>query len=95
MFWNTGTLVGALLGTAIDPRTYGLDAAIPAAFVAILFPMLRERVPRRAAIVGALVCLTLIPFTPVGVPILCATVGILFGIPDPDRDATNAGEVPA
>jgi 4-azaleucine resistance transporter AzlC len=86
VFWNTGTLVGALLGTAIDPRTYGLDAAIPAAFVAILFPLLRERVPRRAAIAGALVCLALIPFTPVGVPILCATVGVLFGIPTPEGD---------
>ncbi|MEY4175094.1 MAG: hypothetical protein RI900_2259, partial [Actinomycetota bacterium] len=29
------------------------------------------------------VCLVLIPFVPVGVPILCATVGVLFGIPDP------------
>ncbi len=83
VFWNAGTLVGALLGTAIDPRTYGLDAAIPAAFVAILFPLLRERVPLRAAIAGAVVCLALIPFTPVGVPILCATVGVLFGIPEP------------
>lgn len=83
VFWNAGTLLGALLGTAIDPRTYGLDAAIPAAFVAILFPMLRERVPRRAALTGAVVCLALIPFVPVGVPILCATVGVLFGIPDP------------
>ncbi len=86
VFWNTGTLVGALLGTAIDPRTYGLDAAIPAAFVGILFPMLRERMPRRAAIAGAVVCLALIPFTPVGVPILCATVGVLFGVPTPSPD---------
>lgn len=92
VFWNAGTLVGALLGTAIDPRTYGLDAAIPAAFVAILFPLLRERVPRRAAIAGALVCLALIPFTPVGVPILCATVGVLFGIPEPSPDAGAAPE---
>lgn len=92
VFWNAGTLIGALLGTAIDPRTYGLDAAIPAAFVAILFPLLRERVPRRAAITGAVVCLALIPFTPVGVPILCATVGVLFGIPEPTPDADAAPE---
>jgi 4-azaleucine resistance transporter AzlC len=92
VFWNTGTLVGALLGTAIDPRTYGLDAAIPAAFVAILFPLLRERVPRRAAITGAVVCLALIPFTPVGVPILCATVGVLFGIPEPVADSGSDPE---
>jgi 4-azaleucine resistance transporter AzlC len=83
IFWNTGTLIGALLGTAIDPTKFGLDAAIPAAFVAILFPMLRARASRRAAITGAVVCLALIPFVPVGVPILCATVGVLFGIPVP------------
>jgi 4-azaleucine resistance transporter AzlC len=86
VFWNTGTLIGALLGSAIDPTKFGLDAAFPAAFVAILFPLLRDRVPRRAAITGALVCLALIPFAPVGVPILCATVGVLFGLPAPTDD---------
>lgn len=85
LFWNLGTLLGALLGTSIDPATFGLDAAVPAAFVAILFPLLRERVPAKAAITGALVCLLLIPIVPVGVPILCATVGVLFGVPAPSR----------
>jgi 4-azaleucine resistance transporter AzlC len=94
VFWNTGTLIGALVGTAIDPRTYGLDAAIPAAFVGILFPLLRERVPRRAAFTGAVVCLVLIPFTAVGVPILCATVGVLFGIPEP-AETVGSSEVVA
>jgi len=83
VFWNLGTLLGALLGTSIDPGTFGLDAAVPAAFVAILFPLLRERVPAKAAVTGALVCLVLIPLVPVGVPILCATVGVLFGVPAP------------
>lgn len=88
LFWNVGTLIGALLGKAIDPLTFGLDAAFPASFVALLFPLLRERVPARAAATGALVCLVLIPFVPVGVPILCATVGVLFGLSDPERVAT-------
>mgnify|MGYP003333752560 CR=1 FL=1 len=83
VFWNLGTLAGALLGTSIDPKTYGLDAAVPAAFVAILFPLLRRRVSALAAITGAVVCLVLIPLVPVGVPILCATVGVLFGLPEP------------
>jgi len=90
VFWNTGTLVGALLGSAVDPEKFGLDAAFPAAFVTILFPLLRERVPRRAAVTGAVVCLALIPFVPVGVPILCATVGVLFGLPEPSPDETDA-----
>jgi 4-azaleucine resistance transporter AzlC len=80
LFWNLGTLLGALLGTAMDPRTLGLDAAFPAAFVAILWPQLRRRRSASAALIGAVVCLALIPFTPVGVPILCATVGIVVGV---------------
>lgn len=83
LFWNVGTLIGALLGTAIDPATYGLDAAFPAAFVAILFPLLRQQRPALAAAIGATVCLVLIPFTPVGVPILCAALAILVGVPAP------------
>ena len=83
LFWNVGTLIGSLLGTAIDPATYGLDAAFPAAFVAILFPLLRQRRPALAAAIGATVCLALIPFTPVGVPILCAALAILVGVPAP------------
>jgi 4-azaleucine resistance transporter AzlC len=83
VFWNAGTLVGALLGTAIDPRTYGLDAAFPAAFMAMLWPMLQDRRSLMAAAIGAAVCLMLIPVAPVGVPILCASVGVLVGIPRP------------
>jgi 4-azaleucine resistance transporter AzlC len=88
VFWNLGTLLGALLGSAMDPRTLGLDAAFPAAFVAILWPLLRERRSAMAAFIGAVVCLALIPFTPVGVPILCATVGIVVGVqPTPPKVA--------
>lgn len=80
--WNLGTLVGALAGTAIDPQTYGLDAAFPAGFVAMVAPHLRHRVGLTAAVLGACICVALIPFTPVGVPILCAAAAVLVGIPD-------------
>jgi len=86
--WNIGTLVGALLGSAIDPKTYGLDAAFPAAFVAILWAMLRDRRSLLAAAIGASMCLLTIPFAPVGVPILCATLGVLVGVPSPRIDAS-------
>src|SRR5438045_2382168 len=37
VFWNTGTLIGALATQAIsDPKVFGLDAAPPAAFLALL-----------------------------------------------------------
>lgn len=85
VFWNLGTLIGALVGSAIDPERYGLDAAFPAAFVAVLFPLLKDHRAALAAAIGAVVCAALIPFTPVGVPILCAAVGILVGVPRGER----------
>ena len=83
LFWNIGTLIGAALGSAIDPKQLGLDAAFPAAFVAMVWPQLRERRSAMAAAIGSTMCLALIPFTPVGVPILCAVLGVVVGIPAP------------
>ena len=40
--WQIGTLVGALVGTAIDPVALGLDAAAPAVFLALLWPALNQ-----------------------------------------------------
>ncbi len=79
--WNIGTLIGALAGSAIDPRAFGLDAAFPAGFVAMLWPTVRTLRGRLAAALGALICLSLIPFTPIGVPILCASLAMLVGLP--------------
>jgi 4-azaleucine resistance transporter AzlC len=81
VFWNLGTLLGALAGSAIDPKTFGLDAAFPAAYVAMVWPLLRDRRGRLAAALGAAICLSLIPFVPVGIPILCAALAILVGVP--------------
>jgi 4-azaleucine resistance transporter AzlC len=83
VFWNLGTLIGALAGEAIDPETYGLDAAFPAAFVVMLAPHLRTRRGRAVGIAGALICLALVPFAPIGVPILCAATAVLIGLPAP------------
>jgi predicted branched-subunit amino acid permease len=81
--WNLGTLIGALAGEAIDPETYGLDAAFPAGFVAMLAPHLRTPMGRAVGIVGALICLALVPFAPIGVPILCASAAVLIGLRAP------------
>ena len=81
VFWNLGTLAGALAGNAIDPETYGLDGAFPAAFVAMLWPLLRDRRSQLAAVLGAAICLLTIPFAPLGIPLLCATLAIAVGIP--------------
>jgi 4-azaleucine resistance transporter AzlC len=80
LFWNLGTLAGALLGSEIDPAKYGLDAAVPAGFVAMVSPHLRTPDGRAAALLGALICLVTIPFVPVGLSVLCAAVAVLVGV---------------
>src|SRR5690348_9405476 len=68
--WNAGTLAGALLGGGLgDPRTLGLDAMFPAAFLALLAPQLRRRGAPAAAAAGALSAPALVPVAPAGVPV--------------------------
>lgn len=42
-FWNLSTLLGAVVGSVVDPSTFGLDAVVPAAFLALLAPRLAQR----------------------------------------------------
>jgi len=73
--WVLGTLIGVLLGPVLgDPKRLGLDAAFPALFVALLWPMLSGRHTVRCALGGAAVALLLAPFTPPGVPLAGAAV---------------------
>jgi 4-azaleucine resistance transporter AzlC len=83
LFWNLGTLVGALAGQAIDTKRFGLDAAFPAAYIAMVWPLLRSRRSIIAVVLGSTICLVLIPFTPIGVPILCSALAVLVGVPAP------------
>ncbi len=77
--WNLSTLLGAIAGSIVDPETVGLDAVVPAAFLALLAPRLRAgAVERRVAIAGAVIALALIPFTPPGVPVLAACGALLL-----------------
>ena len=75
VLWNLATLAGALAGDSLgDPRTYGLDAAVGAAFLGLLWPRLGTLRNRVAALLGAVVALSLVSVTPAGVPVLAATV---------------------
>ena len=78
--WNGGTLLGALLGNGIDPEAFGLDALFPAVFLALLAAQLRDAGATRAALLGAVIALALVPFTPVGVPLLAATLGCVASL---------------
>jgi predicted branched-subunit amino acid permease len=78
--WNLSTLLGGAGATAIgNPQKFGLDAVIPAAFLALLAPRLRDgRIERRVALGGAVIAFALIPITPAGVPVLAATAALLL-----------------
>jgi predicted branched-subunit amino acid permease len=80
--WNAGTLVGALATHAIsDPKVFGLDAAPPAAFLALLAPRLRARKPLVVAIAAAVVAVAAVPFVNAGVPLLIVAVLVgLYGL---------------
>lgn len=81
--WNLTTLLGVALASLGDEfvADWGLDAAAPAAFLALLWPRLVGEGGvrgRRIALVGAAVAAMAVPFVPPGIPILLATVGVLF-----------------
>jgi 4-azaleucine resistance transporter AzlC len=78
--WVGGTVLGALGGELLgDPNDLGLDAAFPALFLALLYPMLRARATIVAAIAGAAVAIALTPVAPPGVPIIAAAAVCLAG----------------
>jgi predicted branched-subunit amino acid permease len=92
LLWNLATLAGALAGQALgDPRTFGLDAAVGAAFIALLWPRLTSALPRVVAVLAAAVALGLVPLTPAGVPVLAAAgVALLVGVLGRSRPGSAA-----
>ena len=92
--WNLFTFFGAIAGNLIgDPRTYGLDAAVGAAFLALLWPRLADRRNRVVAACAAAVALGAVPLTPAGVPVLVAGgVALLAGVLTPT--AVDETEIP-
>lgn len=80
--WNAGTFVGAVASNAFaDPETLGMDAAAPAAFLALLWPQLKDGSTRAVAVAGGAACLLAVPFLPAGVPVLLAVaVAVVAGV---------------
>ncbi|MCY0921393.1 AzlC family ABC transporter permease [Streptomyces sp. NPDC059999] len=73
--WNLTTLLGALGAEAIgDTRVWGLDAAGPAVFLALLAPMLKTSTERAVAALALVLGLGLLPVLPSGVPVLVAAL---------------------
>jgi 4-azaleucine resistance transporter AzlC len=78
--WVLSTTLGVLAGDLVgDPARFGLDAAFPALFLALLVPMIRTRRALAAALLGGAIALALIPVAAPGVPIIAASVACLLG----------------
>lgn len=78
IFWNLGTVAGVLLGDVVgDPERFGLDAAFPASFLALILPHVESVAGRLAAGGGVLISLALVPVLPAGVPILFGALAVL------------------
>jgi predicted branched-subunit amino acid permease len=94
LMWNLMTVVGWLGAAALTgPALAALDAVVPAAFLALLWPRLRKNFPeaavqRTVALGGAAVALVLTPFVPPGVQVIAAVVAVaLAGRPRPRQEA--------
>ena len=81
IFWNIFTLLGALGAKAMgNPSAWGLDAAVPAAFLGLVWPRLTNKLERALA-VGALVLAVLLsPVLSAGLPIIATVIlAVIFG----------------
>lgn len=76
--WNATTLAGAVgAGLIGNTAAYGLDAAVPAAFLALLWPRLAEgRDQRRTGLIAAVIALAATPLLAPGIPVLLALLAI-------------------
>jgi predicted branched-subunit amino acid permease len=81
LFWNIFTLAGALGAQALgNPASWGLDAAVPAAFLGLLWPRLETTFLRIVAGASMAFALAITPWLPAGLPILTTVlVAVAFG----------------
>jgi len=81
VFWNLFTLLGAFGAQALgNPSAWGLDAAVPAAFLGLVWPRLIDKQSKLIAISAVAMALILTPVAPAGVPIITTVLlAILFG----------------
>lgn len=81
LFWNLFTLAGALGAQAMgNPAAWGLDAAVPAAFLGLVWPRLLGNFERVLAASAMFLALALTPFVAAGLPIIAtALLAVAFG----------------
>ena len=82
IFWNLFTLAGALGAQAMgDIRVWGLDAAVPAAFLGLLWPRLGSNRHKILALGCVVFAIAMTPILPAGVPIIAtAFIAVAVGL---------------
>ena len=82
LFWNLFTLAGALGAQAMgDIRAWGLDSAVPAAFLGLVWPRLKTNRDRALAVGCMLFALAMTPILPAGLPIIAtAFIAVAVGL---------------
>lgn len=80
-FWNLFTILGALSASLLeDPSKWGLDSAVPAAFLALLWPQLTTMRLRLISLLALFMALALSPLLPAGLPIISVVlIALLAG----------------
>ena len=81
-FWNLFTVAGALGAQAMgDIRAWGLDSAVPAAFLGLVWPRLKTNRDRILAIGCIVFALAMTPILPAGLPIIAtAFIAVAVGL---------------
>jgi predicted branched-subunit amino acid permease len=81
IFWNLFTLLGALGAQAMgNPSAWGLDAAVPAAFLGLVWPRLLGKFERALAASALVMAISLSPVISAGLPIIStALLAVAFG----------------
>ena len=89
VLWNASTFAGAALISSAGNlvATWGLDATIPAAFLALLWPRLADPTQRVVAIGGAAIAIGLVPVATAGLPIIAAAAAVALARVAPRRSA--------
>jgi len=82
LFWNLFTVAGALGAQAMgDIRAWGLDSAVPAAFLGLVWPRLKTNRDRILAIGCIVFALAMTPILPAGLPIIAtAFIAVAVGL---------------
>jgi len=95
VLWNLTTILGAVVGNALgDPKRFGLDAAAPAAFCALLWPRLKSGDARAVAAVAAVIALVVAPHAPAGIPVLVAALAAIVAGLLPPRATNDPTDLP-